>query len=1543
MALKKKIAVIVMLLSVTVMCCWVLAACNSQVKVTFDTQGGSAVLSQSPNKGGTASLPEEPTRSGYEFDGWYVDRDLSAEFDFQTALTEDIVLYAKWLRKYNVVYNTMGGSSIESDTVKEGELLLPPQTPLRTGYNFSGWYTDMSCNEAYGFSNPVTEDMTLYAGWSQKTYYSVQFFVGKYDENSSWQPYGDVIWAEAGSQISFPDDPNPIVIGGIHKQWTFAGWDKTIDCVLENTKLYATYVYEDEATRYVMGGWGTADDPYILYDAIDLNVFIQSLNEGWENAADGYYKLYQDVSITAGINSLAHKIPEGLSETEAKRFTFCGTFDGNGKTILFDGGSLENNFLESNYGTIKNLTISYYKNEDGHDVSFVGDNHGTMTDVSYTTIYNSQYNLYSFVGAPLCVNNYGTISAKNVLALSGLLSFSGEGARICVNNFGTIKNLVSDALFLRSGAGDYSISGIAVNNFGRIEKCLVSGAAFGDYAYESSQFSGIVYRNCAGASVSDCITAAAIYVFETAGGACYINEGKIENFYLCDRTVCDTFLFSYICLNTGYFAYYYSAYAFAIVENFAGVSVYNTAEGQITGCFAGGAQLGTLPDEIVNFHLNIDWHFYVIDLKKVGGVCLFAGGDSEISDCAVRNLYGLTGGGVVYEMYGNASAENCLTRCLSNEAFESEEEIFSEGEFVGAAFLMRENSQLKQITTSLNQWNSNDGSENNFRTSLKLAGLVFRAEDDAVIEDSYAEVWAVADEVAGLCYDFGGKSIIDCCSYVRPANFGMSALAYGCVYLREGSLVSLAGSSENAVDADGRKASFEINQLNAAELCAFVIYNYGTIESLLLNHESNAENTLSLFRGRWGENEVVPQVSAIVAAHNFGTVRDCVINVVYSGYGESQYAWLPQYGFLKSSEASGGIVGINYQNGVVKNCSVYGISVVSDKAAGGIAGRSLGGEITDCYADLCVAQAPQAGGVVGYALDTDILRCVAHNNSSWQGEEYEDLSLRYGDGYGNIAGAIEGGSVSDCAYRSDESGKSAVAARVFRAYSGNGGIDTKRYESDCFGSSGLLFCFEYRGLSVSENIKAVCAEVESRLLSQEKAFSKASDGLPFSSVSKENLKNSTKNTFLSYYVRQELCVRYGESGVEVLEFERLLDGIELYRETAGEAPDLDGGASAIWLDDMTKDELLRFLTISPQFNEWFTGLRSRAMELGNYWELAPAYNNLIGYGVVGNLKPWFREGLDFLLGKLASYDDSMGLKSQYMRAWINAQYGADSEMAGWFCELCASGVIPEDMSPCGIDYMPENTFISYFKHKAIRSLGVEYEQMSDEFLSFLYNRYENWDTAWTYKNYFLLSTYLDWAVKGIYGETSQEFAWWQSVKKLNTDNWIDVAGAKGVKYYLTTEACQKQLGSLSDGFKGWLVSALDSWDGSGLLSEFLSDSAAGTGYFSQYEEMRAAEGIYFSWLDKADKQTVLDYLKYMTSDSLLVASNRFYGHLDYGSASTNAMLVAAINQWDGSGLLSEHLRRLSREGVTFLYGYQWRTLSFRREFAMLYFARGPKI
>lgn len=103
MATKKKIAMILFVAIMTVLCCCVLSACNSKIKVIFNTQGGSAVQSQLKNKGEKAEQPETPVRSGYVFDGWFSTDDFSDEFDFETVLDEDVVLYAKWIKQYNVV------------------------------------------------------------------------------------------------------------------------------------------------------------------------------------------------------------------------------------------------------------------------------------------------------------------------------------------------------------------------------------------------------------------------------------------------------------------------------------------------------------------------------------------------------------------------------------------------------------------------------------------------------------------------------------------------------------------------------------------------------------------------------------------------------------------------------------------------------------------------------------------------------------------------------------------------------------------------------------------------------------------------------------------------------------------------------------------------------------------------------------------------------------------------------------------------------------------------------------------------------------------------------------------------------------------------------------------------------------------------------------------------------------------------------------------------------------------------------------------------
>lgn len=67
--------------------------------IKFETDGGSKVNSQRVKRGNTASMPEEPTKAGFDFDGWYVDEDFSEEYDFNTKVRNSITLYAKWNSK----------------------------------------------------------------------------------------------------------------------------------------------------------------------------------------------------------------------------------------------------------------------------------------------------------------------------------------------------------------------------------------------------------------------------------------------------------------------------------------------------------------------------------------------------------------------------------------------------------------------------------------------------------------------------------------------------------------------------------------------------------------------------------------------------------------------------------------------------------------------------------------------------------------------------------------------------------------------------------------------------------------------------------------------------------------------------------------------------------------------------------------------------------------------------------------------------------------------------------------------------------------------------------------------------------------------------------------------------------------------------------------------------------------------------------------------------------------------------------------------------
>ena len=95
--------------------------------VSFETNGGSAVEKQTVEKGKTAANPTAPTRKGYSFSGWYSDKDLKTAYDFTSAVSADLTLYAKWTEiKYTVSagangYYTLKSNKTVSITVKRSE------------------------------------------------------------------------------------------------------------------------------------------------------------------------------------------------------------------------------------------------------------------------------------------------------------------------------------------------------------------------------------------------------------------------------------------------------------------------------------------------------------------------------------------------------------------------------------------------------------------------------------------------------------------------------------------------------------------------------------------------------------------------------------------------------------------------------------------------------------------------------------------------------------------------------------------------------------------------------------------------------------------------------------------------------------------------------------------------------------------------------------------------------------------------------------------------------------------------------------------------------------------------------------------------------------------------------------------------------------------------------------------------------------------------------------------------------------------------------
>jgi uncharacterized repeat protein (TIGR02543 family) len=142
----------------------------NQYTITFETNGGSSVASITGNYGVSVSAPNDPTREGYTFNGWYSDTNLTQTYLFDTMPASNITLYAKWnVNQYTITFETYGGNSIPSQTYDFAES-LSLLTPIRAGHIFAGWYTNAGLTTSFTSNTMPASDLNLYAKWTINQY-----------------------------------------------------------------------------------------------------------------------------------------------------------------------------------------------------------------------------------------------------------------------------------------------------------------------------------------------------------------------------------------------------------------------------------------------------------------------------------------------------------------------------------------------------------------------------------------------------------------------------------------------------------------------------------------------------------------------------------------------------------------------------------------------------------------------------------------------------------------------------------------------------------------------------------------------------------------------------------------------------------------------------------------------------------------------------------------------------------------------------------------------------------------------------------------------------------------------------------------------------------------------------------------------------------------------------------------------------------------------------------------------------------------------------
>lgn len=300
----------------------------------------------------------------YKWTAWDVATPASG--DTREKQTDTVYRYSN--KNYHIVWLDIYGSVL---MVEDGKTIPTDKLDSIEGYNFVGLYSDEDLTTSFALSTPITESITVFTKYTPKQY-TVVFQMQD----------GTEIDTQTVNYLEAAVSPDTDVVPG----YVFGGWDKSFDCITEDTVITGKYFKEAEYARVSLNKTSSS---MFQGSTISLTATITPSNLTDEiiewSSSDPNVASVDDTgkitAISAGVTTITAKVVK-TNETDTCKITVEN--DKDNYIVLKTDSSLKYDSLGYLRGVELKTTVSDISKEFANDeLKFYNINGKELTSTDY--------------------------------------------------------------------------------------------------------------------------------------------------------------------------------------------------------------------------------------------------------------------------------------------------------------------------------------------------------------------------------------------------------------------------------------------------------------------------------------------------------------------------------------------------------------------------------------------------------------------------------------------------------------------------------------------------------------------------------------------------------------------------------------------------------------------------------------------------------------------------------------------------------------------------------------------------------------------------------------------------------------------------------------------------------------------------------------------------------------------------------------------------------------------------------------------------------